>query len=433
MSLSMRIRHLVRMTRDWFLAFVLVAASAQAVPAQETRAGVMEKEQAAKAQAVRPYEPGKIEKILAYIDRTDLFTRLADGDGFYPVVGGITSGGGFAVRGGYRRHFADYRGLFDTSAAISIKGYWQAGFEVAFPELLDRRLEVAGDFKYRSFPQEDFYGIGPDNAEADRVNYSIEGLDSSGLAIFRPRPWFGVGARLGVLSADLGPGSDSRFPSIEQAFTEATAPGLTDQPDFFYREIMAEVDTRDEPGNPRSGGYYRIGWIRYGDREFDRYSFSRLMAEAGQLFPIFDKKRVFLARGRMILSDPDEGSAVPFYLLPTLGGSHTLRSVDNFRFRDNDLLLFNFEYRWEAFSILDMALFFDAGKVVPDHGDVDFGGLKRAYGLGFRFNTHSDVLFRLDLAYGDEGFQLNFNFSGPFRDRAHWPTDTPAPRRRKGL
>ena len=304
-----------------FAASALLVISVETAQAQDSRAALIEKEQAAKAQAVQPYEPGKIEKLLAYIDRNDLFTRLADGDGF-PVIGGITTGGGLAFRGGYRRHVADYRGLFDASAAISIKGYWQAGLEVAFPELFGRRLRCRR-LQYRSFPQEDFYGVGFDNTEADRVNYSIEGFDYSGLAVFRPSPWLGVGMRLGLMSTDLGAGTDTRFPSIEQVFNDASAPGLTVQPDFLYRELMAEVDTRDEPGNPRSGGFYRIAWIRYGDRDADQFSFSRITAEAGHLFPVFDKKRVFLVRGRLIASDPDEGEVVPFYMMPTLGGSYT--------------------------------------------------------------------------------------------------------------
>jgi outer membrane translocation and assembly module TamA len=312
-----------------------------------------------------------------------------------------------------------------------LKGYRQIALEVAFPELFRGRLELGGDVRFRWLPQEDYYGLGFATVNEDRTNYSLTGSDYSGVAAVRPFPWLATGVRLGYLHTTVEEGTDARFPSIEEVFTDAEAPGLAAQPDYLYRELFADLDTRDERGNPRSGGYYRAAWTRYSDRDLDHFNFSRFTAEASQFFPLFDKKRVFLVRGRLTITDPDDGNVVPFYLLPTLGGSHTLRSVNDFRFRDNDLLFFNVEYRWEAFSNLDMALFFDAGKVASIQDDIDFGGMKRAYGLGFRFNTHSDILYRIDIAHGDEGFKFFFKFSGPFKDRAHWPTDTRALKRRQ--
>lgn len=421
----------MRTTRSLLVAGALWAVWVEAPVAQESRAALIEKEQAAKAQATRPYDPGKIEKVIGYLDRHDLVDRFTEGDGFFPFIGGISTGGGLAFGGGYRRHVAGYRGVVEASGAASLKGYRQAVLTVAFPDFFRGRLEVGGDVKFRWFPQEDFYGIGFDTLNEDRVSYSLDGSDYSGVAAVRPVPWLATGIRVGYLHTTLGEGTDSRFPSIDEAFTDATAPGLAEQPDYLYRELFADLDTRDEPGNPRSGGYYRAAWTRYSDRDLNRFDFSRFTAEASRFFPLFDKKRVFLVRGRLTITDPDEGHVVPFYLLPTLGGSNTLRSVNDFRFRDNDLLFLNVEYRWEAFSNLDMALFADAGKVAFGSEDFDLGGMKHAYGLGFRFNTHRDIVYRIDIAHGDEGFKVFFKFSGPFRDRAHWPTDTRALKHRR--
>ena len=49
---------------------------------------------------------------------------------------------------------------------------------------------------------------------------------------------------------------------------------------------------------------------------------------------------------------------MPFYS-PTIGGSHSVRSLSDYRFRDDNIMFFNVEYRWEAFGGLDMALFTD--------------------------------------------------------------------------
>ena len=104
-----------------------------------------------------------------------------------------------------------------------------------------------------------------------------------------------------------------------------------------------------------------------------------------QFIPIFDKKRVFALQLAMVGTDADDGNRVPFYMQPTLGGGQTLRTSSDYRFRDTHALWMNAEYRWEAFSALDMALFTDWGKVAPKFSDLDFSDLEHAYGIGFRF------------------------------------------------
>lgn len=400
------------------------------VRAQESRAAILADAQAAKAQAATPPEASFLEKLIGYIDRNDLLDRFADGDGFYPFVGGITSGGGLAFGGGYRRHFFDYGAEIQASAAMSSKDYRELALQFRHPRLWNDRLEVSGDVTYRFFPEERFYGLGRDSLLADRVSFGLEGIDAAFGAAWHPRPWLTGGTRLGLLDTQILGGADPSFPSIEAPFADSQAPGLGAQPDARYAELYADVDTRDAPGNPRSGTHHRVSWVRYND-SIGIFSFNRLTAEGNQFIPVFDKKRVFLLRARLTLSDPDAGHRVPFFLMPTLGGSHTLRSYTDYRFRDNHALVMNAEYRWEAFSNLDMALFADAGTVAHTRRDLALRHLRSAYGLGFRFNTASDVFARLDVAHGADGFRVLFKFSGPFRDRGNWPEETRSHRHRR--
>ena len=73
---------------------------------------------------------------------------------------------------------------------------------------------------------------------------------------------------------------------------------------------------------------------------------------------------------------PRAGQDVPYFLMPDLGGSHTLRGYPPWRFRDRNRLLLTGEYRWTAGPFVDMALFLDAGKVAPRARDLDLRGLK---------------------------------------------------------
>ena len=62
----------------------------------------------------------------------------------------------------------------------------------------------------------------------------------------------------------------------------------------------------------------------------------------------------------------------------------------------------NAEYRWEAFTGMDMALFFDAGKVAPKASQINFHDLEGSAGVGFRFNVKNNVFLRLDVAASHE-------------------------------
>jgi outer membrane translocation and assembly module TamA len=217
------------------------------------------------------------------------------------------------------------------------------------------------------------------------------------------------------MTTEIGRGTDKRFPSLEERFDITAAPGFGDNPRYFYNDLFALLDHRDQPGNPRGGGYYGVTWRRYADLNRDRYQFSVAETDLQQFFPIFDKKRVIAVRGRLTTATADAGNLVPIYFLPTLGGGDSLRSARDYRFRDKTALAMNLEYRWEAFSGLDMALFTDWGNVAPSVADLDFTRLKRAHGVGLRFNTFKSVFMRLDVALaGTEAPRYFLKFSKVF-------------------
>jgi outer membrane protein assembly factor BamA len=91
---------------------------------------------------------------------------------------------------------------------------------------------------------------------------------------------------------------------------------------------------------------------------------------------------------------------VPFYYQRTLGGPDDLRGFRQFRFRDRNQLLLQAEYRWEIFTAVDGALFYDTGKVASRVEDLNFQDLESDYGIGFRFGTANGVFLRVEGAFG---------------------------------
>jgi hypothetical protein len=62
-----------------------------------------------------------------------------------------------------------------------------------------------------------------------------------------------------------------------------------------------------------------------------------------------------------------------------------------------------------------MALFSDFATLAPRLSDLEFAGIRGAYGIGLRFNTYKAVFLRLDVAAGgSEGIRMFLKFSEAF-------------------
>jgi outer membrane protein assembly factor BamA len=400
------------------LAMACVLAPA-VLRAQDTRESVLEQERAERAKKLSAYEPGKLEKAMLWVEKVDPAARLAPHDGFFVQYGyrWRPVGAGMGLGAGWRHDLFHRNARAVVGAGISMRNYQMLMADFSTPYLLDNRLEFGVQARYRHNPQEDYWGIGPDSLADDRVSFLAEYTDFEGRAIVRPTPWLEGGTRFGRVNTSLGEGTDSRFPSIEERFTDATAPGLAAQPDFAYTELYGAVDYRDQDNNARDGGLYSLAWRTYSDRDLDHYSFRSVDLILQQFVPIFDKKRVFAVQGRLQSASADAaaGEQVPFYFKPTLGGSTSHRGFNDFRFRDDAVVYLNAEYRWEALTGLDMALFSDWGTVAPSVERLRFSELENAYGIGFRVNSYKSVWLRLDIGFGGgEGVRYFFKFSKSF-------------------
>lgn len=398
------------------LAVTLIVLTAFSASAQTSRREVLEAQRAEKAKSLAPYTPGRLESGMLWMEDSQFTTRLfSPYEGWYVRFGGLVKGAGLGFGPAYKNWLFGEQALFHTSVVGSLRNYWAATTELTFPKLAGGKLELGGHGYARYWPGERYFGLGPDTLKADASTYLREGLEVKGDAIFRPTRWFKAGAQTSFRTERIDEdGSYPNYAAIDERFTEITAPGLTRQPDYWVSGAYLDLDYRDYPGNTRSGGHFRVSYDTWRDRQDYGYSFRDLRVEALHAFPIFDKKRVFIARMIAQSLDSPSGNTVPFYAMPTVGGSTTLRGFREFRFRDRNAFLLNGEYRWEAFSGLDMALFADWGQVGPTWDAIDFKELESDFGLGFRFNTFKSVFLRFDIAHGSEGTRINTSFSGAF-------------------
>ena len=130
--------------------------------------------------------------------------------------------------------------------------------------------------------------------------------------------------------------------------------------------------------------------------------------------PLGAMQRVLALRALLVSSSPADGNRVPFFMQPTLGGGSTLRGYDSYRFRGEDLMLYQLEYRWEANPLAELALFVDAGTVSEPGGSLSFDDLKTDWGVGLRFKMSRSVILRIDQAWSNETSRTHFRVDAVF-------------------
>lgn len=395
------------------LVACLSATSAFAQDAPQTRAEAERQAREEKQRAVVPYKPSAFERAMDFAEDRAVF--LLDREGFYPKLGSLSVASGFAAGLGFRdRDLFGYRGTFDIWAAGSIQGYWATEARLRLPALARNHFLVEGWVGTRDHVADDFFGLGPDSLRSNHTNFALRSTRFGGKAGVRPAPVLLLGGEVEYVRPHARGGNSKSLPSIEEVFTEADAPGLNERVDFLASTAFAELDYR-QPKNARQGGFYRVDFTHFDDRTLDQFTHDRATADLRQYFGFFAGRRVIALRLFTSTSTAEEGREVPFYLMPALGGNDLLRGFRDYRFRGPHAILFSAEYRWEIWSGLDGALFYDAGKVANRRSDLDFSDLESAYGIGFRFNTDNGVVFRVDAAFGSrDGKHLYIVFGGIF-------------------
>lgn len=393
------------------LFILLTLAGAAGVNAQQpeptTREGVIERAQAEKVKDLRPYIPTRGERVAERIDNILTGQRRH----LHPFFESAYSGGGFALGAGYTK-FVNAYNYVDVRGSYSLNNYKRAEVEFVAPRLFHRRGELSLLGGWRDATQVSFPAPGS-NTINNRTSYRFKRPYASGLLTLWPARKY-VLLRGGVewtkWSQEPGLG---RYPSVETVFTPATLPGLGADPTYVHSQGTIGFDWRTSPGYSRRGGFYRITTHDYKDQD-KAFGFRQMEYEAIQHIPVLREAWVFSFRARAVTTDDKGNQQVPFFMLPYLGGSSTLRGYTSLRFRGRNSLLFQGEWRIMASRYLDSAVFYDAGKVTSRRSDLDFDGLKHDYGFGLRFHGPFYTPLRVELARGSDGLVFVVSTSAIF-------------------
>jgi len=129
---------------------------------------------------------------------------------------------------------------------------------------------------------------------------------------------------------------------------------------------------------------------------------------------------MFDIKSHLVLSNTSGANQIPFYLQPTLGGNDidgnvTLRGWDDYRFRDRDAALLQFEADYIVWDPFGAYAFYDGGAVASNPGGLALSNFRNDGGIGVFARIQGSIVAQTYYAWGrGHGGRWGFNFAKVF-------------------
>ena len=424
---------------------------------------------------------GACKSISSFVDCAQ---TLVTGQPMHVALGSLAPQNGFAAGVAFVEHKncptdpekgslcpKEFRFSWDVDAVATGNGSWRAGaymkaFRLSTPKIVvgygtpkkktKPLFNVAPLFNLHaetnSLNHIDYYGLGASTLPSGKASYGMTETIAGISGVF-PTRFAGIslyGELNGRVPQIRGDHNESS-PSIEQLYTDATAPGLASQPAYLQPGEALRIQPEI------FAGHLRLHYLA----EFQQYiavgnaqgSFRRWTADLDHEIPLDHRVRLIVSDSHKgpdsCTSDPatpcpspthvssamnHEGSidlrlfmtgsvanahsVVPFYFDPSIGGSDIngqplLASFPDYRFRAPNLIVLR-ETVEHAVPKLPLGVYFsaDQGKVAMHRDDIDFSNLRKSYTAGLTVHAGGlPVVYLLFSWGGNEGNHTTFSVS----------------------
>jgi hypothetical protein len=260
-----------------------------------------------------------------------------------------------------------------------------------------------------------YYGEGQFSSRQNLALYGMEETIVGGNAVYPlGKTGLALFGELNGRQVSLRGRHGDSSPSIEQLYTEATAPGLLKQPGYFQAGEGLRL-THD------FGDHLNLQWsgtLQQFVATDSRYSFERWTLDFAHLIPLYSKgkqRRAPASQGvgpdqspvaleasryhtnnvegafglRVLLSESiiPAGHVEPFYFQPTLGGNDIngnwkLGSYADYRFRAPNVLLFHGSFEHSLWGPIGATIMSDFGRVAVTRAELGFDHFRHSYAAG---------------------------------------------------
>jgi len=311
--------------------------------------------------------------------------------------------------------------LFGSNQAARVEGLYggpntfevEGSYEVPTPLGPGTRFQFVANFF--SDPSSEFFLDGNESTpQADETIFGRDQLDVTASLEMAP-PDRVLRGQLDLLyeHTDTRQGDGIRGERIAQA-----SPAGLGAVDLFTSRLALGLDYTE--GRPRTyRGTEVVLRLDYThDLTTDRFQYGRYVAEVRQYLPVgfFPNSRRLALRGRLEQTEPlFDGTAVPFYQLPSLGGQSMVRGFGSNRFQGKGSLVLNAEYRYPIWSTWDALVFVDTGQVFSELSTVAVDRFHWSYGGGIHMLNQQGLSFRFEVAGSSEGVRTILTVAPTFR------------------
>lgn len=154
-------------------------------------------------------------------------------------------------------------------------------------------------------------------------------------------------------------------------------------------------DKRDNPLNPENGAYVETSFQYFNKQIGSETNFKSFILDARKYNTLF-KKLVW--NGNLYIHT-NKGE-VPFRMLAAIGGARFLRGYYNGRFRDNNMIILQQEFRLPIYKRLGVASFGGLGAVANTVPNFYKNEIHYNYGFGLRIKINKKENTNLRIDYG---------------------------------
>jgi outer membrane protein assembly factor BamA len=245
-----------------------------------------------------------------------------------------------------------------------------------------------GTAKYWLFPDR-FYGIGNRNSEADREDFTSRNLR---LQLNLQKRWGGnlfAGLRLDLFSLNVvETESDGRLAAGD-------IPGSRGGT-LSALGLFSKWDSRDNTFSAAKGSYYAFFLNLFTPVLGSNFTFTQMILDARKYFPLGAAQ--VLAVQCVLKSVWGD---CPLQTLPRFGGLNLMRGFFEGRYRDQNMLAVQAEYRRPLWGRFGFSAFAGAAQVQDRISRLALGEFHMAWGMGLRykFNRRENLNIRLDAGF----------------------------------
>ncbi len=258
------------------------------------------------------------------------------------------------------------------------------------------RYRLNYDVSFTYFPGK-FWGIGFDNNIVDKNESKYDQLESELITEFLVnigRGWF------------VGPKAQFFYVKAHNPHNVYLWQG-EDLRTFNYGVgVSAQYDSRDNLTNPHTGYYLIFDQLFLPRFMGNDYAFSRTELTANHYHPLW--RGCTLAA--QMHADLNYGN-VPWGMLATIGGNHSMRGYYKGRYRDKCDIDFTLELRQHVYHRSGVVVWGGVASVFPKFSAIKFDQLLPNVGVGYRWEFKKNMNVRVDVGFGRHcrGFLCGIN------------------------